>query len=94
MGKIQVTGRLICTSEADAEIARTHLPEHIRLSRAEPGNIRFDLTQGDDPMIWHLDELFESPQAFEAHKERTKDSAWGRASASITRDFTVTELEA
>lgn len=91
MGKIRVTGRLICQSEEEAKIARSLLPEHIRLSREEPGNLRFDLTQGDDPMVWHLDELFESPEAFAAHQARTRDSAWGRASGGIARDFTVTE---
>ncbi|MBS8228131.1 putative quinol monooxygenase [Vannielia litorea] len=94
MGKIHVTGRLVCKTEAEAEIARTHLPEHIRLSRAEPGNLRFDLTQGEDPMVWHLDELFESAEAFAAHQARTKDSAWGKASSGITREFTVSEEEA
>ena len=94
MARIHVTGRLICQTEEQAGIARTHLPEHIRLSREEPGNLRFDLTQGDDPMVWHLDELFESAEAFAAHQARTKESAWGKASAGITRDFTVTEVEA
>ncbi|MGR3795048.1 putative quinol monooxygenase [Vannielia sp. SX4] len=94
MGQIRVEGRLICTTEAQAETARKLLPEHIRLSRAEPGNIHFNLTQGDDPMVWHLDELFESPEAFAAHQARTKSSAWGESSGEITRDFTVTEEEA
>ncbi|SIN92586.1 putative quinol monooxygenase [Vannielia litorea] len=94
MGQIRVEGRLICETEAQAEIARTHLPEHIRLSRAEPGNLRFDITQGDDPLVWHLSEAFESAEAFAAHQARTKDSTWGEVSAGIIRDFTVTEDEA
>ena len=94
MARIHVQGRLICETDAQAEIARTHLPEHIRLSRAEPGNLHFDLVQSEDPMVWTLDELFESPAAFEAHQARTRASTWGKVSGEIRRDFTVTETEA
>ncbi|WP_422076283.1 putative quinol monooxygenase [Vannielia sp.] len=94
MGKIRVEGRLVCANEAQAEIARTHLPEHIRLSREEPGNLRFDLAPSDDPLVWTLSEVFESPEAFAAHQARTKASTWGQVSGEITRDFTVIEDEA
>ena len=34
---IIVAGTLTCSSPEEAAIVRTYLPEHIRLSRAEPG---------------------------------------------------------
>lgn len=88
---LSLTGRLICTTEAQAEIVRDYLPEHIRLTRAEPGCELFEVTQGDDPMVWNLNERFASRDDFEAHQARTKASAWGRATQGITRDFRISE---
>lgn len=89
---IALTGRLICGDTAQMLTALTHLPDHSRLSQAEPGNLRFDLAQSDDPLIWTLSELFADAEAFAAHQTRTGDSDWGRASTQIRRDFTRTEV--
>ena len=91
MGIVRVEGRIICKSEDEAALVREMMPEHVRLTREEPGNIHFDATQGDDPMVWHLSESFESAEAFAAHQARTKNSDWGRASGAIERDITVRE---
>jgi quinol monooxygenase YgiN len=87
MGMTTLTGTLTCTSEAEAELVRTYLPEHIRLSRAEPGCVKFDVTQGDDPMVWHLDEAFVDAAAFAAHQARTKATIWAEKTAKLIRDF-------
>ncbi|WP_232962395.1 GNAT family N-acetyltransferase [Paracoccus tegillarcae] len=88
---IALTGRLICADAAQMMTALAHLPDHTTLSRAEPGNLRFDLTQDEDPLIWQLTELFADADAFAAHQARSRDSAWGQASTEIKRDFTKTE---
>lgn len=85
---VVATGRLICDSLAQMMTVLSHLPDHVTLSRAEPGCLRFDLAQSDDPMIWTLDELFADDAAFAAHQARTKASDWGRASGDIRRDIT------
>ena len=36
---ITVTGTLTCANAEEADLVRTYLPEHIRLSRAEPGGL-------------------------------------------------------
>ncbi len=64
---IRVTGRLICANSEDAVIVARHLPDHIRLSRAEPGCHSFSVTRSDDPLIRVLDETFSDRAAFEAH---------------------------
>ncbi|MCB1398269.1 MAG: antibiotic biosynthesis monooxygenase [Rhodobacter sp.] len=87
---IHLTGKLICADEAQAGIVRTYLPEHIRLTRAEPGCERFEVTQAG-PLVWDVAERFTDRVAFEAHQARSRDSAWGRASAGIARDFTIRE---
>lgn len=87
MGMTTLTGTLTCQSEAEAEIVRTYLPEHVRLSRAEPGCVKFDVIQGDDPLVWHLDEAFKDAEAFAAHQTRTKATIWAEKTANFIRDF-------
>ncbi|WP_299905516.1 GNAT family N-acetyltransferase [uncultured Paracoccus sp.] len=89
---IALTGRLVCDETAQMLTALTLLPDHSRLSRAEPGNLRFDLAQSEDPMVWTLDELFADAEAFAAHQARTAASDWGRSSTEIRRDFTRSEV--
>ncbi|SNR24800.1 GNAT family N-acetyltransferase [Paracoccus sediminis] len=84
---VGLTGRLICQDADQMMTALALLPEHSRLSREEPGCLRFDLWQDEDPLIWNLSELFIDADAFAAHAARTKDSEWGRQSTGIGRDF-------
>ncbi len=84
---VALTGRLICADATQMMTALSLLPEHMDLSRAEPGCLRFDLWQDEDPLIWHLSELFVDADAFAAHGARARDSHWGRESAAIGRDF-------
>lgn len=84
---VALHGRLICRDAAQMMLALDLLPEHARLSRAEPGCLRFEITQDDDPLIWTLDEIFADEDAFAAHQARATDSAWGRRSGDLGRDF-------
>ncbi|MDO5631504.1 MAG: GNAT family N-acetyltransferase [Paracoccus sp. (in: a-proteobacteria)] len=86
-----LTGRLICADMNQMLLAMRLLPDHITASRAEPGCLRFDIAQDNDPMIWHLNELFTDTTAFAAHQSRTQASTWGQNSAAIRRDFTATD---
>ncbi|MCU0912530.1 MAG: antibiotic biosynthesis monooxygenase [Rhodobacteraceae bacterium] len=93
MPKITVTGYLRARPEDRALIKRL-LPEHIRLSRAEPGCLKFDVVAS--PTVadaWELDEAFVDRAAFEAHQACTRASAWGRETAHILRDVTVAEAD-
>ncbi|GLK65916.1 hypothetical protein GCM10017635_33930 [Paracoccus kondratievae] len=87
---VALIGRLICADTAQMLLALDLLTEHTELSRAEPGNLRFDLNQAEDPLIWELNELYADDEAFEAHRTRLRDSRWGRESQGIKRDFTRT----
>ncbi|MFN4201675.1 MAG: putative quinol monooxygenase [Tabrizicola sp.] len=88
---IRVTGTLTCSTPGEAEIVRANLPEHIRLSRAEPGCLTFNVDPTADPLIWRLDESFTDRAAFEAHQARTRGSAWFAATATLKRDFSIRE---
>ncbi len=85
---LALNGRLICKDVAQMLLAVDLLSEHAALTRAEPGNLRFDVVQGDDPLIFELRELYTGKQAFQAHRARLYDSRWGRESHGIAREFT------
>lgn len=89
---IRLKGHLICMTDSEAQAVRQHLPEHIRLSRAEPGCLSFDVSQTDDPMVWDVQESFRTRDDFDAHQTRTRASAWFDATRHILRDFRVEEL--
>ena len=89
---VTLTGRLICANDAEAEMVRAHMPEHARLTREEPGCLKFDVTETDDPLVWQVDEEFASPDDFRFHQERGAASTWGRISEGIKRDFQIKGL--
>ena len=88
---IRLTGTLICATPDDLVIVQTYLPDHIRLSRAEPGCVSFDVTQSADPMVWHLDETYIDTAEFTAHQTRNRASLWWEKSQTLVRDFQLTE---
>ncbi|MCA0045013.1 putative quinol monooxygenase [Celeribacter litoreus] len=87
MSKILVTGTMTCDpSEVDAVLSL--LPVHIKLTRAEPGCLQFDLWQDEvRPTEFHVTEVFRSEAAFEAHQERMRNSDWFRVTGHMERDF-------
>jgi quinol monooxygenase YgiN len=87
---VHLTGRLICMTEAEAATVRTHLPDHIRLTRDEPGCEMFEVRPAS-PLVWDVAERFTDRAAFDAHQARTRASVWGRATTGIHRDFTIRE---
>jgi quinol monooxygenase YgiN len=88
---IHVTGTLTCSTAEEADLVRRVLPEHIRLSRAEPGCLSFNVEPTDDPLVWRLDESFADKAAFRAHGDRMRSSVWFVATAGLARNFAVQE---
>jgi quinol monooxygenase YgiN len=89
---IRLRGHLLCQSDADLAIVQKYLPDHIALSRAEPGCLSFDVTQSDDPMVWEVMESFRTRADFDTHQTRTRASAWWEASRDIPRAFRMEEV--
>ena len=89
MGVIRLTGTLTCTPEEGAT-GHAALPEHIRLSRAEPGCIAFDVSE-TAPGVFTVAERFADRAAFDAHQTRTRASAWWQATGHMPRSFTLAE---
>ncbi len=94
MSRIRLTGH-IDVPEHDRAAVATALPEHIRLSRAEPGCLSFEVTQDEAvPGRWQVRELFSTRATFDAHHARVASSDWGRVAHSAERHYTVEELDA
>jgi len=72
--------------EADLAAPRTALQEHERLTRAEPGCIKFMVSE-INPGVFSVDETFRDEAAFAAHQERAHDTNWAIAAANAVRDF-------
>jgi quinol monooxygenase YgiN len=89
---MRLRGHLICATDVETQAIRAHVAEHIRLSRAEPGCLTFDIFETDDPLVWEVMEAFRTRADFDAHQARTRDSLWFQATRSILRDFRVEEL--
>lgn len=88
-GTVRLSGFLRCASVEDIQLVETYLPEHLRLTRAEPGCISFDVTQTDDPLVWRVEELFADRAAFDFHQQRTRASEWFSATSAIPRDYEI-----
>ncbi|MDE3028293.1 MAG: antibiotic biosynthesis monooxygenase [Paracoccaceae bacterium] len=91
MAKVTLTGTLLCATSQDAALVAAHVPDHIRLTRAEPGCLHFDVAPKANPLIWEVNETFVDRAAFDAHQTRTKASAWAALTAHIPRDFAISE---
>ncbi|MEX0310354.1 MAG: putative quinol monooxygenase [Tateyamaria sp.] len=89
---VTLDGFLRCANDAEAERVRAALLEHIRLTRAEPGCIRFEVDPTDDPWVWHVSEAFVDPAAFEAHQARAQATSWATQTQGIARDYTITGM--
>lgn len=89
--RIYLTGFITIPSD-ELDVVLAHLPDHIRLSRAEEGCCHFDCEQdADDPQKINVDECFASEVAFKAHQMRTATSAWGDVTKGMTRTFEIKE---
>jgi quinol monooxygenase YgiN len=88
---IRLTGTLSCATQEDAALVKRLLPEHMRLTLAEPGCLSFTVLPMDDGLTWTVDETFADRAAFQAHQARTVASDWGRATTHIPRSYQIIE---
>ncbi len=86
---IHLTGTLSCATQEDATLVTRLLPEHMRLTLAEPGCLSFKVLPQADGLTWAVDETFADRAAFTAHQNRTAASDWGRATSYILRSYRI-----
>ncbi len=90
--EVRVSGELVCADEDQWHIVADHLPEHIALTRAEPGCLFFEVMPKDRSLAWEVSEGFHDEAAFRAHRVRVAGSAWARATAGIERRYVIEGL--
>jgi quinol monooxygenase YgiN len=89
---IRLRGQLRCMTDAERAAVLAHMADHIRLTRAEPACLSFDIAETDDPLVFEVMESFRNRAGFDAHQARTRDSAWFTATRGILRDFRIEEV--
>jgi quinol monooxygenase YgiN len=89
---IRLRGQLRCLTAEDAATVFRLRAEHVRLTRAEPGCVDFDIAPTDDPMVWEVMEAFRTRADFDAHQSRTRGSVWFAGTRGCIRDFVVEEI--
>lgn len=89
MSPVRLHGTMTCPPEAAPSVRRA-LPEHIRLTRQEPGCLSFEVTE-TQPGLFTVEELFADRAAFDAHQSRMRSSAWFHVTANCPRQYQVTE---
>ena len=88
---LHLTGYLDIDPSCLEEI-RAAMPDHIRLSRAEPGCLSFELRfdrQCSTRLL--VEEVFCDRAAFEAHQARMLASPWAEITRGIARHYQISE---
>lgn len=93
MSNVFLTGQLVCSDKEQVAVVAQHLPLHIKLTRAEPGCLSFEVNPTQNPLIWQVDEQFQDGDSFRAHQQRVAESEWGRATAHIDRRYEIEGLQ-
>ncbi|KPU84070.1 antibiotic biosynthesis monooxygenase [Marinosulfonomonas sp. PRT-SC04] len=91
--KISLTGYIDVPVSRLAEVEAA-LPEHIHLTRLEPGCLSFDVTL--DPVHkgrFQVAELFASRADFDQHQKRAQSSNWMRVTQGIPRRYSISEVD-
>ncbi|SJN46924.1 Arginase/agmatinase/formimionoglutamate hydrolase [Microbacterium esteraromaticum] len=82
----------MCRDDAEVQLVKRLLAQHITLTRSESGCAAFDVVQTSDPLVWQVDELFVDEVSFRAHQERAARSEWGIATRAVERRFSIEGL--
>ena len=91
MPELHLAGTLTATPERVGQVLDL-LDDHIRLTRAEPGCLWFQIVQSRcNPCEFLVSERFVDRAAFEAHQARTAGTAWALGTSGLLRAFQITE---
>lgn len=91
--KIRLQGYMDVTTDRITAVSKA-VVDHIRLTRAEPGCISFEVTPC--PTVegrFLVAETFENRAAFDHHQTRTGKSIWAEITAGLPREYEITEVD-
>ena len=89
LSKLILKGHFI-VAEEDLVAIQEALSEHSKLTKQEPGCLKFEIKQ--DPKneyVFNVHEEFIDGDAFAAHKERMKNTKWVAVAANVQRHFEI-----
>ncbi|WP_424833510.1 putative quinol monooxygenase [Ruegeria sp.] len=87
--KVFLRGHIMVPANRVAQV-RAALPDHVALTRAEPGCLSFEVVEDADiPGRFNVSEVFENRAAFDAHQARTKASEWFEVTQGLSRDYSI-----
>ncbi len=91
MTKVTLTGHIV-VPESDLAAVMEALPEHIALTRSEPGCLVFEVTaDNENPSVFRVREEFADREAFQLHQTRMQTSRWGAVSQNVARHYVISE---
>ncbi|MFD3189133.1 putative quinol monooxygenase [Sedimentitalea sp. HM32M-2] len=74
------------------EAVRAALPLHVRLSRAEPECDHFEVFESASVAgRFAVSERFATRAGFQAHRDRSAASDWGRVTRGLPRNYKIVE---
>ena len=83
----------IVVPEGDLDNVLEELPNHITLTRQEPGCQDFMVKQDlNNPKRFQVYEIFADRKTFQAHQQRVSRSKWGRVTANAERHYDIQEI--
>lgn len=89
---IKLTGYIDIPADR-LEAVKAALPTHISLTRAEPGNLSFEVTESLlTPLRFDVSETFTDQAAFDFHQDRAGMSDWATVTAGIPRHYKIEEI--
>jgi len=89
---IKLTGYIDIPAER-LEAVKAALPIHIALTRAEPGNLTFEVTENpDNPLRFDVSETFTDQAAFDFHQTRAAASDWAEITEGLPRSYKIEEI--
>lgn len=89
---IRVTGHIDIPADRLTAV-RSALADHIRLTRAEPGNLTFNVTEDSETAGRFLvDETYVDHTALKKHQTRLAQTQWAAITQGITRHYQITEI--
>ncbi|HHL20029.1 MAG TPA: antibiotic biosynthesis monooxygenase [Aliiroseovarius sp.] len=90
MPQVRLTGHVDVPADAWSDVLDA-LPDHVALTLAEPGCLRFEVTPDPgQPHRLQVREAFRDRAAYLAHQKRSRASRWGKLTRGFPRSYQIT----
>jgi len=92
LSKVTLKGYILIP-DTDLEIVKAELIVHSKLTKEEPGCIKFEVTPDvTNPNKFSVYEEFVDQIAFDSHQSRIKSSIWGKVTSQVKRHYQISSV--